>query len=53
MWVMLSTTIRTLDVLDIGGRDRPRTFWMKDDLPTPEEPMIATLNDSMLDEFGC
>lgn len=44
--------MRTLEELEIGGRDRPRTPWMKDDLPTPVEPIIAMLKLSML-SVGC
>lgn len=49
MCVVLSTTIRTLDALEMGGRERPRTRCMKEDLPTPAPPMMAMLKVSMLE----
>jgi hypothetical protein len=46
-WVTLSTTIRTVEALDMDGLERPSTRWTKDDLPTPVAPITAMLKDSM------
>lgn len=51
MCVALSTLMRTLEALVIGGRDKPRTRWMNEDLPTPAAPMMAILKVSMVK--GC
>lgn len=36
---VLSTTRRTLEALEMGGRERPRTRWTNEDLPTPVAPI--------------
>ena len=47
-WVTVSTTSRTVEALEMGGRGKPKTRWMNDDLPTPVAPMTATLKLSIV-----
>lgn len=51
-WETLSTSMRTLEAFEIGGRERPRTRWTKEDLPTPVDPITAMLKPSMLEDEG-
>ena len=50
MWVTLSTTMRTLELFEMGGFVRPSTLCTNTDLPTPAAPRMAMLNVSMADD---
>lgn len=39
--------MRVLDELEMGRRAKPRTRWIKVDLPTPAEPMTAIVYESI------
>jgi hypothetical protein len=52
-WEILSTNMRTLEALEMGGRDKPKTRWTKEDLPTPVEPMMAMLKPASMAVGGC